>query len=101
MEWSEVRTDRGGSEPHFKFVHNFNTCDEFKDRADNVELIIKSDKMDQLSEFLQPYKAIVAKSAEIVTIIQMFSGVFMCNDIRKAGTSDAFPFMPFLGGTVL
>lgn len=57
--------------------------------------------MDQLSEFLQPYRAIVAKSAEIVTIMQMFSGVFMCNDIRKAGQSDAFPFMPFLGGAVL
>lgn len=57
--------------------------------------------MDQLSEFLQPYKGVIGKSAEIVTILQMFSGVFMCNDIRKAGKSDEFPIMPFLGGTVL
>lgn len=57
--------------------------------------------MDQLSEYLQPYKGVVAKSAEIVTMLQMFSGVTMCNDIRKAGISDEFPIMPFLGGVVL
>lgn len=57
--------------------------------------------MDQLSQFLQPYKGVVAKSAEIVTMLQMFSGITMCNDIRKAGKSDDFPIMPFLGGTVL
>lgn len=57
--------------------------------------------MDRLSASLQPYKAIVGKSAELVTMLQMFSGAFMCNDIRKAGKSDDFPFMPFLGGCVL
>lgn len=58
-------------------------------------------KMDQISEFLQPYKAVVAKGAEVVTILQMFSGITMCNDIRKVGKSDEFPFMPFLAGAVL
>lgn len=57
--------------------------------------------MDHLSEILQPYKAVVGKAAEVVTILQMFSGVTMCNDIRKAGKSDEFPIMPFLAGAVL
>lgn len=57
--------------------------------------------MDRLSAMLQPYKAIVAKSAEVTTILQMFSGITMCNDIRKAGKSDEFPFMPFIAGAVL
>lgn len=57
--------------------------------------------MDRLSAALQPYKAVVGKSAEVVTILQMFSGATMCMDIRKAGKSDAFPFMPFLAGAVL
>lgn len=58
-------------------------------------------RMDRLSEILQPYKAVVGKSAEVVTMLQMFSGVTMCNDIRKAGKADDFPFMPFLAGAVL
>lgn len=57
--------------------------------------------MEQLSRLLQPYKELVGAAAGLLTSLQMFTGVFMCNDIRKAGASDAFPVMPFLGGTVL
>lgn len=56
---------------------------------------------ERLSAFLQPHKYAVAKSAEVVTILQMFSGVTMCHGIWKARKSDEFPFMPFLAGAVL
>ncbi|XP_065078151.1 sugar transporter SWEET1-like [Ochlerotatus camptorhynchus] len=54
--------------------------------------------MESLSRALQPYKELVGNVAAIVTVLQMFSGGFVCNDIRKKGTSDGFSPMPFLGG---
>uniref|UniRef100_A0A1B0DA46 Sugar transporter SWEET n=2 Tax=Phlebotomus papatasi TaxID=29031 RepID=A0A1B0DA46_PHLPP len=56
--------------------------------------------MDAISEFLQPYKGIVSAAAGFATIAQFFSGAFVCNDIRKAGSAEKFPFLPFIGGTV-
>lgn len=57
--------------------------------------------MEDLSSVLQPYKELVGAAASITTILQFFSGAFVCNDIRKAGASDEFPIIPFLGGAVL
>lgn len=54
--------------------------------------------MESLSHALQPYKELVGNVAAIVTVLQMFSGGFVCNDIRKKGTSDGFSPMPFIGG---
>ncbi|XP_053696210.1 sugar transporter SWEET1-like [Sabethes cyaneus] len=54
--------------------------------------------MDALSEALQPYKELVGNVAGIVTVLQMFSGCFVCNDIRLKGSSDGFSPMPFIGG---
>ncbi|GAB0087106.1 Sugar transporter SWEET [Sergentomyia squamirostris] len=56
--------------------------------------------MDTISEFLQPFKGVVSAAAGIATIAQFFSGAFVCNDIRKAGSAEKFPFLPFIGGTV-
>ncbi|XP_055684459.1 sugar transporter SWEET1 [Lutzomyia longipalpis] len=56
--------------------------------------------MDAISEFLQPYKGIVSAAAGICTVAQFFSGAFVCNDIRKAGSAEKFPFLPFIGGMV-
>ncbi|XP_053669718.1 sugar transporter SWEET1-like [Anopheles nili] len=54
--------------------------------------------MEALSESLQPYKEIVGTGAAVLTVGQMFSGCFVCNDIRKKGTTDGFSPMPFVGG---
>lgn len=50
---------------------------------------------------LEDYKDIVATSASITTIGQMFSGVFICKDIVKQGSTKNVSVMPFLGGTAL
>ncbi|KAL1380584.1 hypothetical protein pipiens_014078, partial [Culex pipiens pipiens] len=50
--------------------------------------------LDALSEVLQPYKELVGNAAAIVTVLQMFSGCFVCNDIRRKGTSEGFSPMP-------
>ncbi|XP_055640917.1 sugar transporter SWEET1-like [Toxorhynchites rutilus septentrionalis] len=57
--------------------------------------------MESLSQVLQPYKELVGNVAGVVTVLQMFSGCFVCNDIRKKGTSDGFSPMPFIGGCSL
>ncbi|XP_001864800.2 sugar transporter SWEET1 [Culex quinquefasciatus] len=57
--------------------------------------------LDALSEVLQPYKELVGNAAAIVTVLQMFSGCFVCNDIRRKGTSSGFSPMPFIGGCAL
>lgn len=54
--------------------------------------------MESLSRALQPYKELVGNVAAFVTVLQMFSGCFVCNDIRKKGSSDGFSPMPFIGG---
>lgn len=57
--------------------------------------------LEALSEVLQPYKELVGNAAAIVTVLQMFSGCFVCNDIRRKGTSEGFSPMPFIGGCAL
>ncbi|XP_055610676.1 sugar transporter SWEET1-like [Uranotaenia lowii] len=54
--------------------------------------------MEAISQALQPHKEFVGNLAALVTILQMFSGCFVCNDIRKKGSSDGFSPMPFIGG---
>ncbi|ETN62165.1 hypothetical protein AND_006148 [Anopheles darlingi] len=54
--------------------------------------------MEAISELLQPYKEHVGFTAGVLTVGQMFSGCFVCNDIRKKGTTDGFSPMPFIGG---
>lgn len=54
--------------------------------------------MESLSHALQPYKELVGDVASTAAILQMFSGCFVCNDIRKRGSSDGFSPMPFIGG---
>ncbi|XP_012226760.1 sugar transporter SWEET1 isoform X1 [Linepithema humile] len=47
---------------------------------------------------LEEYKEFIGKFAMIVTMLQMSSGVFICKDIYKKGTSKGVDPMPFLGG---
>ncbi|KAJ8946984.1 hypothetical protein NQ318_019065, partial [Aromia moschata] len=54
-------------------------------------------KMEALSGILQPYKEIVGQIATTVTIGQFFSGVFVCKDIYKKGTTKGTPATPFVG----
>uniref|UniRef100_A0A182NSS6 Sugar transporter SWEET1 n=1 Tax=Anopheles dirus TaxID=7168 RepID=A0A182NSS6_9DIPT len=55
-------------------------------------------EMEAISQALQPYKEVVGMAAGVLTVGQMFSGCFVCNDIRKKGTTDGFSAMPFVGG---
>lgn len=48
---------------------------------------------------LEDYKEIVATSASVTTMAQMFAGVFICKDIYAKGTAQGFDPMPFIGGT--
>ncbi|XP_038215827.1 sugar transporter SWEET1-like [Zerene cesonia] len=57
--------------------------------------------METLSNLLQPYKHIVATTAETVTMLQMFSGVFMCWDIYKQKSTKGNDIMPFLFGLIM
>ncbi|XP_045491496.1 sugar transporter SWEET1-like [Colias croceus] len=57
--------------------------------------------MEALSNLLQPYKHIVAKMAETVTMLQMFSGVFMCWDIYKKKSTKGTDVMAFLIGLII
>ncbi|XP_047988802.1 LOW QUALITY PROTEIN: sugar transporter SWEET1 [Leguminivora glycinivorella] len=57
--------------------------------------------MEALSNALQPYKEIVGTVAAIVTMGQMFSGVFMCWDIYKQKDTKSVPLMAFSGGLVM
>lgn len=57
--------------------------------------------MDALGNLLAPYSEEIGKFAATVTCLQFFSGIFLLNDIRKKGCSDAYPCEPFLGGVVL
>ncbi|KAF4525337.1 hypothetical protein B566_EDAN013193 [Ephemera danica] len=50
---------------------------------------------------LEDYKDLVAAVASITTILQFFSGVFVCQDIKKKGTSGQDSVIPFLGGCVI
>ncbi|XP_046468640.1 sugar transporter SWEET1 [Neodiprion pinetum] len=47
---------------------------------------------------LEDYREIVATSAFLTTLAQMFAGVFVCKDIYKKGSAKGFPAMPFIGG---
>lgn len=57
--------------------------------------------MEALSQSLQPYKELVGEVASYVTIAQFFSGVFVCRDIYKKGTSKGVSPMPFIGGVTM
>lgn len=48
---------------------------------------------------LEDYKDLVATAASITTIAQFFSGVFICKDIVKKGSTENIPAIPFIGGT--
>jgi solute carrier family 50 (sugar transporter) len=56
--------------------------------------------MESLSLTLQPYKQVVETFASIVTILQIFSGVFVCFEFKARQSSSGFSVAPFLGGTV-
>jgi solute carrier family 50 (sugar transporter) len=56
--------------------------------------------MESLSLQLQPYKQVVETFASVVTILQIFSGVFVCFEFRARQSSSGFSVAPFLGGTV-
>ncbi|XP_013101100.1 sugar transporter SWEET1 [Stomoxys calcitrans] len=57
--------------------------------------------MEVLGDLLEPYSDEIAKFAGSITCLQFLSGVFLMNDIRKKGSSDAYPPDPFIGGVVL
>lgn len=57
--------------------------------------------MESLSRSLQPYKDLVSTAASIVTIGQFFSGVLICKEIYKKGSTKGVPSTPFIGGMVL
>jgi solute carrier family 50 protein (sugar transporter) len=50
---------------------------------------------------LEEYKDLVATVASVTTILQFFSGVFVCRDIKKKGGSGGDSVIPFLGGVVM
>lgn len=56
--------------------------------------------IERISKVLSPYKNQVGAVAGIVTILQFFSGIPVCLDIKRRGTTAGFSVMPFLGGTV-
>ncbi|KAK2580355.1 hypothetical protein KPH14_001251 [Odynerus spinipes] len=47
---------------------------------------------------LDDFKDIVGTCAAVSTIGQMLTGILICNDIQKKGTSEDVDPMPFLGG---
>lgn len=57
--------------------------------------------MEAISESLQPYKNVVGQVASIVTILQFFSGAFVCKDIYKKGNTEGTSSTPFVGGLVV
>ncbi|XP_030761751.1 sugar transporter SWEET1 [Sitophilus oryzae] len=57
--------------------------------------------MEALSNSLQPYKNLVAQTASIVTILQFFSGVFICRDIYNKKSTKGISSMPFIGGVTI
>nr|CAD7592943.1 unnamed protein product [Timema genevievae] len=50
---------------------------------------------------LEDYKELVGSVAGIATVGQMFSGVFICRDIVKQGSTKNIGVLPFLGGTAM
>ncbi|CAH2074717.1 unnamed protein product, partial [Iphiclides podalirius] len=60
-----------------------------------------SNKMEAISDVLQPHKELVGTIAAVVTIGQMFSGSFICYDIYKQGSTRGITIAPFLGGVVM
>ncbi|CAG9095559.1 unnamed protein product [Plutella xylostella] len=57
--------------------------------------------MEALSTLLQPYKEIVGTVAGVVTVGQMFSGSFICLDVRRQGHTRGVSIMPFIGGFIM
>ncbi|XP_044271598.1 sugar transporter SWEET1 [Tribolium madens] len=57
--------------------------------------------MEALSKALQPYKNVVGTVASYLTILQFFSGAFICRDIYKKGNTEGVNSMPFVGGIML
>ncbi|XP_076266815.1 sugar transporter SWEET1-like [Rhynchophorus ferrugineus] len=57
--------------------------------------------MESISQILQPYRDIVGEVASYVTIAQFFSGILLCRDIYKKGSTKGFVATPFIGGLTL
>ncbi|XP_017481671.1 PREDICTED: sugar transporter SWEET1-like [Rhagoletis zephyria] len=57
--------------------------------------------MEALGDLLAPYSEHIAKLAGAVTTLQILSGFFLLNDIRKKKSSDEYPPEPFIVGLVL
>ncbi|XP_017778345.1 PREDICTED: sugar transporter SWEET1 [Nicrophorus vespilloides] len=57
--------------------------------------------MEALSNLLQPYKEEVGVTASVVTILQFFSGTFICYDIYKRKSTNGIGALPFIGGVVI
>lgn len=57
--------------------------------------------LEPLSDLLTPYKDVVGGACGLLTLLQFFSGSFVCNDIRKKGSTEGFPLIPLLGLVVL
>ncbi|KAJ8920186.1 hypothetical protein NQ315_011847 [Exocentrus adspersus] len=63
---------------------------------------VEVDKMLQaLSSILLPYKTLIGQSASIVSMGHFFSGVFVCRNIYRMGSTGQIPVTPFLGGIVI
>lgn len=56
---------------------------------------------DVLSSALSPYKDALGAFAGVITVLQIFSGVFVILDIRKKQSTSGFSALPFLGGLAL
>lgn len=57
--------------------------------------------LEPVSQALLPYKDFFGAACGIITLLQFFSGGFVCNDIRKKGSAEGFPLIPLLGLVVL
>ncbi|RZC40727.1 MtN3 slv domain containing protein [Asbolus verrucosus] len=57
--------------------------------------------MEWLSQSLQPYKGFVGQVASYLTILQFFSGAFICREIQKKGSCKDISSVPFVGGVMI
>lgn len=57
--------------------------------------------MENVSEILQPYASVVAKTATVLKVAQMLSPLVIFNNMRKAKSTVGMPFFPMLLGLVL
>jgi hypothetical protein len=57
--------------------------------------------LEEMSEILQPYAGVIAKTATLLKISQMLSPLVIFNNMRKAKSTMGMPFFPMLLGLVL